>query len=325
MPSPGLLADIGGTHARFALAGPGPAQPLLADSVRTYQVDAFDSLAAAAGHYLAEVAARPGRAVMAVAARIDGGTARMTNHRWVVSAARLREELALDSVTLVNDFVAQARAMPQLGAGDLAMIGSPVAPSGDDGGDRTFAVAGAGTGLGVGVLLRRDGRWSALATEGGHAGFAPATPGEIAILEELAADFGRVSNERLISGAGLVNLHRALARIDGDAQAEVPSPEAITAGAEAGDPRSQRTVNTFRDVFASVAGDLVLTFGAWDGIYLSGGLVPVLLPALRDPAFRRRFEAKGRYAEAMAPVPVFAVLHPQPGLLGAAMVAGDLP
>ena len=203
-------------------------------------------------------------------------------------------------------------------------VGSPVAPSADDGGDRTFAVSGAGTGLGVGVLLRRDGRWSALATEGGHAGFAPATPGEIAILEELAADFGRVSNERLISGAGLVNLHRALGRIDGGAPATVSSPEAITAGAAAGDPRCQRTVDTFRDVFASVAGDLVLTFGAWDGIYLSGGLVPVLLPALRDPAFRRRFEAKGRYAEAMAPVPVFAVLHPQPGLLGAAMVAGDL-
>ena len=323
-PSPALLADIGGTHARFALAGPGPDQPLLDGSLRTCQVDQFGSLAEAAGHYLATTDAHPRRAVIAVAARIDGDSARMTNHRWVVSARRLEEALSLDSVNLVNDFVAQARAMPLLGASDLAVIGTPLPPA-DDGSDRTFAVAGAGTGLGVGVLLRRDGRWSALATEGGHAGFAPATPGEIAILEQLAADFGRVSNERLVSGAGLVNLHRALARIAGASPDAAMTPEGVTAGAEAGDELCLRAVAAFRDVFASVAGDLVMTFGAWDGIYLSGGLVPPLLPALRDPAFRRRFEAKGRYAGAMAGVPAMAVLHPQPGLLGAAALAGDAP
>src|SRR3546814_8351488 len=109
--------------------------------------------------------------------------------------------------------------MPLLGGGDLAVIGAPIPAAiddaaNDDGGDHTFAVAGAGTGLGVGILLRRGGRWSALATEGGHAGFAPATPGEIAILEQLAADFGRVSNERLISGAGLVNVDRKSTRLN---------------------------------------------------------------------------------------------------------------
>src|SRR3546814_800441 len=148
-PPPALLADIGGTHARFALAGADAAQPLLADSVRTFLVDDFDSLAAAAGHYLRDVGARPTRAVMAVAARIDGDTARMTNHRWVVARQRLCAELALDSVLLVNDFVAQARAMPLLGGGDLAVIGAPIPAAiddaaNDDGGDRPFAVAGAG-------------------------------------------------------------------------------------------------------------------------------------------------------------------------------------
>ena len=324
MPAPALLADIGGTHARFAMAGPGDGQGLLDGSLRTYPVDRFDTLAAAANHYLGETGSRPARAVIGLAARIDGDTARMTNHRWVVSAPRLREALALESVTLVNDFVAQARAVPLLGNDDVAVLGGPGIAA-DDGGDRTFAVAGAGTGLGVGLLMRRAGRWSALATEGGHAGFAPASATEIAILQRLAADFGRVSNERLVSGVGLVNLHRAFARIEGRDPPAAMAPEDVTAGAEAGDPLCRRAIETFRDVFASIAGDLVLTFGAWDGVYLSGGLVPPLLPLLRDPAFRKRFEDKGRYAAAMATVPTLAVVHPQPGLLGAAAVAGDVP
>lgn len=322
MPAPALLADIGGTHARFALAGTDAPQTLLDGSLRSYPVERFDTLATAARHYLDEVGAAPQRAVVGLAARIDGDIARMTNHRWVVSAGHLRETLGMASVTLVNDFVAQARAVPLLGRSDVAVVGGPELAA-DDGGDRTLAVAGAGTGLGVGLLMRRAGRWSALATEGGHAGFAPASAMEIAILQQLAADFGRVSNERLVSGAGLVNLHRALARIEGRDPPAAMAPEDVTAGAEAGDPLCRRAVGTFRDVFASFAGDLALAFGAWDGIYLSGGLVPPLLPVLRDPAFRKRFEDKGRYAAAMAAVPTIAVLHPQPGLLGAAAVAGD--
>src|SRR5690606_26814736 len=228
MPAPALLADIGGTHARFALAGPGAGQALLDGSLRTYPVDRFETLAAAAGHYLEQVGAAPLRAVVGLAARIDGDTARMTNHRWVVSAARLREALGMDSVVLVNDFVAQARAVPLLGRADVAVVGGPDIPAGD-GGARTYAVAGAGPGLGVGLLMRRAGRWSALATEGGHAGFAPGSTTEIAILEQLTLDFGRVSNERLASGAGLVNLHRALARIEGRDPPPAMAPEDVTA------------------------------------------------------------------------------------------------
>ena len=324
MPAPALLADIGGTQARFALTGPGATPTLLDGSLRSYPVERFDTLAAAARQYLDEVGAAPRRAVVGLAARIDGDTARMTNHRWVVSAERVREALGMAAVTLVNDFVAQARAVPLLRRADVAAVGGPGIAA-DDGGDRTFAVAGAGTGLGVGLLMRRAGRWSALATEGGHAGFAPTSSTEIEILQQLAADFGRVSNERLVSGAGLVNLHRAIARLEGRDPPAAMAPEDITAGAKAGDPLCRRAVDTFRDVFASIAGDLVLTFGAWDGIYLSGGLVPPLLGALGDPAFRERFEDKGRYATAMASVPTIAVLHPQPGLLGAAALAGDVP
>jgi glucokinase len=314
-----LLADIGGTNARFALADPGAPMPLLADSIRTFAVTDFGSLAAAAGHYLEGTGVRPGRAVMAVAGRVEGDLARMTNHPWVVSRERVCKALGMETVELVNDFVAQAMAIPLLAEGDLATIGAARGPRPTTR-ERTCAVLGAGTGLGVGALLQRQGRWSALATEGGHASFAPGTPEEIAILERLSIDFGRVSNERVASGAGLVNLHRALSQLAG-LDPGPKRPEDITAGAAAGDPRCERTLDVFCAVFGAVAGDLVLTFGAWDGIYLSGGLVGPLLPALRHSGFRQRFEGKGRYAPAMARVPTFAVIHPQPGLLGAAALA----
>jgi glucokinase len=318
--APVLLADIGGTNARFALADPAAAMPLLEDSIRSYAVDDFASLADAARHHLDAVGARPRSAVLAVAGRVEGDVARMTNHPWVVSAERVRQALALDSVLLVNDFVAQAAAVELLRPGDLQAIGAPERVADAGGTPETRAVLGPGTGLGVGMLVRSGSRYLPLATEGGHAGFAPGTPEEIAILELLSAHFGRVSNERLVSGEGLVNIHRALCELAGEDPGP-RSPPDITAGAAAGDRRCQRSIDVFCAVFGSIAGDLVLAFGAWSGVYLSGGLVPILLPALLHSGFRQRFEGKGRYAAAMARVPTLAVVHPQPGLLGAAALA----
>ena len=319
-----LLADIGGTNARFALAEPGAGRPLLEDSIQRFPVDAFGSLAEAARHYLAQTGinqtgAAPSRAVFAVAGRVDGDLARMTNHPWVVSRQRAMEALGLESVELVNDFVAQSMAVGLLGDDDIAVLGAPARiPA--DGSERTWAVIGPGTGLGVGALVARGGQAWALATEGGHASFAPGTPEEIAILERLSGEFGRVSNERIVSGGGLVNLHRAISQIAGVDPGPM-QPEDVTAGAEAGDRRCMRAVDVFCAAFGAIAGDLVLTMGAWSGVYLSGGMVPPLLRSLQHSGFRQRFEGKGRYAPAMARVPTVAVLHPQPGLLGAAALA----
>jgi glucokinase len=258
---------------------------------------------------------------MAVAGRVDGDVARLTNHPWVISASRVREALGLDALHLVNDFVAQSMAVRLLQTGDVVPIGAHAwAPA--PGPLHTFAVVGPGTGLGVGGLLVRGGRWFPLATEGGHASFAPGTPEEIAILERLSLDYGRVSNERLISGAGLVNVHRALSVIAGVDPGNL-QPADVTARAESGDRRCQHAISVFCSVFGAIAGDLVLTLGAWDGVFLSGGLVTPLLPALQHSGFRQRFEGKGRYAPAMAHVPTFAVVHPYPGLLGAAALAAD--
>lgn len=314
-----LLADIGGTNARFALARQDRVDPLLMDSVREFAVADFPSLADAAQHYLDTTGARARSGVFAVAGRVDGDEARITNHAWVISATRTRDALGLESVRLVNDFAAQAMGASLLRPQDVVAVG-PTGWNGHDDADRTFAIIGAGTGLGVGGLLRRDGRHYPLQTEGGHVGFAPNSPEEIEILQRMAGEFGRVSNERLVSGQGLVNVHRALSAIAGEDPGPL-KPSDITARAKEGDERSLRTIDVFCAVFGAAAGDLVLTLGAWDGVFLAGGLVPKLLPSIAHSAFRQRFEYKGRFSPVMARIPTLAVVHPQPGLLGAAALA----
>ena len=308
-----LLADIGGTNARFALADTQRTAPLLTDSVEQFEVSSFASLADAAAHYLRALDLSPGRVTsgtFAVAGRINGDEARITNHPWVISCQETRRALGLQQLRLVNDFSA---------GDDLAAIGSvafrpSTAPS------RTYAVLGPGTGLGVSALIIRDGRGMALETEGGHASFAPASALDAAVLDRLVHRFGRVSNERLVSGSGLVNIHQALCEIAGQAAPPL-RPQDITAGAANGDVRCLETIDVFCAMFGAIAGDLVLMLGAWDGVFLSGGLVPKLLSQLQGSRFRERFEAKGPFAGALARVPSMAMMHDNPGLLGAAMIA----
>jgi glucokinase len=317
-----LLADIGGTHARFALADPRLPEALVEDSVRQFEVAGFGSIVDAARHYLEQRQAADGRVthgVFAVAGRIEGDQARITNHPWLISRAATQGALGLRQLRLVNDFAAQAMAVALLGAKDLAPIGAIGFERGD-GGDRSYAVLGPGTGLGVSALLLRNGCRHVLETEGGHVSFAATNPREAAVLERLAARFGRVSNERLVSGNGLVNIHGALAELDGEPVAAL-LPQDVSAGAARGEPRCREAMALFCAAFGAIAGDLVLTLGAWDGVFLTGGLVPKLLGPLQQGPFRAQFEAKGRFAPAMAGVPTLAVLHPQPGLLGAAAFA----
>jgi glucokinase len=323
-----LLADVGGTNVRFALAAL-DAQPALAlDSVRRYAVADFATPAEAAAHYLREVGADGGRlgiGVFAVAGRVAGDVARITNSPWVFERAAIAAALGLPRVRLVNDFAAQAMSTGLLGAGDVvAITGSPQAgdapPLPPPLRSRTQAVIGPGTGLGVSTLIVRDGRAVALETEGGHVSFAPGDAEEVALLGQLTARFGRVSNERLVSGGGLLNLHAALAALAGRTST-LERPDAVTAGARAGDALCRAAVERFCAVFGAIAGDLVLTLGAWDGVFLTGGQVPRLLPELQASRFRARFEDKGRFAPAMARVAAYAVVHPEPGLLGAAAYA----
>ena len=253
-----LLADIGGTNARFALADTASATPLQLDTVRGFPVADFPSLADAALHYLEEIGqdgkgAGIPRAVLAVAGRVDGDDARITNHPWVISRTRTRERLGIDDVVLTNDFAAQAMAIPLLQPSDFTAIGGvPWSVPKHPDGPCTYAVIGPGTGLGVGGLVIRDGKHYPLETEGGHVSFPPGTPEETAILERLSAQFGRVSNERLICGPGLVNIHRALSEIAGVDPGPM-QPSDITARAAAGDARCARAVDVFCAVFGAVS------------------------------------------------------------------------
>lgn len=317
---PVLVADIGGTNARFALADVDASVPLLDDSVREYPVVEFPSLGDAARQYLEQIGVSTNHGVFAVAGRVNGDEARITNHPWVISRRRTAGMLGFEQLHLINDFAAQAMAISLLRDDDVIPVGGADWQPAPVSQPRNYAVIGPGTGLGVGGLLIRDGHCYPLETEGGHASFPPGTPEEIEILRILSTQFGRVSNERLICGAGLVNIHRALSEIAGVDPGPL-QPKDITARAAAGDPRAARTIDLFCAIFGAIAGDLVLIQGAWDGVFLTGGLVPKLLDSIQHSGFRQRFEHKGRFSANMARVPSLAVIHPQAGLLGAAAYA----
>lgn len=317
-----LIADIGGTNARFALADINQAMPLLEDTVQTYPVEQFPSLGDAAKHYLQETGTDVQRGVFAVAGRVDGDEARITNHAWVISLSRTRDMLGFDTLHLINDFVAQAMSVAMLRRQDVEIIGDvDWQPLGLDA-DRTYSVLGPGTGLGAGALLVRDGRCFSLPCEGGHVSFAPSNPQEIQILDILSRSFGRVSNERLLCGPGLVNIHHALGEIRGVDPGR-PSPADITTRARQGDALCEHTLDVFCAALGAAAGDQVLMQGGWDGVFLTGGVTPRILDWIRRSGFRQRFESKGRFSSTLARVPTVAIMHPLPGLLGCAAYALD--
>jgi len=317
---PRLVADIGGTNARFGwLEEPGQH----AGHVRKLAVPDFPGPAEAMKAYLAELSQKlgtgyrpPQHAAIAVATAVVDDRVSFTNSHWSFSREKLQAEMALAGLQVLNDFEALALALPHLGPDQLRAHGALPQARG------TLAVIGPGTGLGVGGLLVRNGRCFALETEGGHAGFAPSRPRDLQVLECLMRRFGRVSCERLVSGPGLANLYAAVCELDGVA-AEPWSPAQINAQAATGDARCGYAVELFCAAFGSMAGDLVLTLGAWDGVFLAGGVVPKLLDALQSDSFRAAFEAKGRFAAAMAEVPSLAVVHACSGLLGAAAHAAE--
>lgn len=313
----GLVADIGGTNVRFALVPTSDDAPLTLQNVNRYQTADYASFAEAAAIYLRDHcrAGRPRCAAIAVAGIVRGDQVRITNCPWQFTLSGLRHDLDLQHLHALNDFAAVAHAVPALQPHEqIALGGHWSAPVPERG---SFAVLGPGTGLGVGGVRRAASEWLVLDSEGGHCAFAPVGEEELALLADLQRRFGRVSYERLLSGQGLANIYAAL-KHNG---AEALPPEQITALALGRqDATCGKAVRMFCEVLGSFAGDTALMLGAWDGVYLAGGLIDVLrepLCALRS--FRERFEAKGRFASALASVPTFAIAHPNPGLLGASV------
>lgn len=311
--SPRLIADIGGTNARFAL--------LKGDDVDDEKVlpcAEHPTLVAAIEHYLESVGAssgpgRPREGSMAIAGPITGDFIRMTNHVWQFSAATTRQQLGLSRLIFMNDFTALAMAIRHLPAKELEAIGGGRAVPG-----ATLALIGPGTGLGVSGLVPAGEHWIPLQGEGGHVSLAVMNEREIAVLAQLRQRFSHVSAERVISGPGIVNLYDALCAVDGVVP-DVVTPREVTERALAGSCRhSLETLSMFCALFGTMAGNLVLTLGAVGGLYIGGGIVPRLGSFFASSAFRDRFEDKGRYAEYLAAVPIYVIRTALPAFIGLA-------
>lgn len=318
-PSSGLalIADVGGTNARFALTDPASPTPSLLQS-RSLCSAEFASLQHAAEHYLASVGVQPRRAAIAVACPADADEIRLTNRAWSFSRRELQQTLGLDELRILNDFGAVAWGVPALQPSDrITLHGQEAAPL-----RRPITVLGPGTGLGVALLVGGEEHgWHVVETEGGHVSYAPIGDEEQTIARWMTARFGRASNERMLCGAGLAHIDAVL-RGDGAATGRPPvlrEPADIVAAAlEGHDVAARRALARFCAVLGSVAGDAALIHGART-VIIAGGMVPRFVPFLRSSAFRERFLAKGRFAAYLESVAIHVITHPNPGLLGAAV------
>src|SRR5690349_303959 len=316
--SPRLLADIGGTNARFALElAPGyftqvqvlgcSDYPAVADAMRAYL--AMPAVAAAG---------QVRHAAIAIANPVDGDQVRMTNHHWQFSIEALRRELGFETLLVVNDFYALARSLPHLQDGDKVQVGGGSARQG-----APLGLLGAGTGLGVSGLIPAGSSWTALSSEGGHVSFAPANELEVAILQYAWREFEHVSAERFLSGAGVELIHRALTHIQGLPPSTLTAPE-ISRRALSGEcALSSQVLDVFCGMLGCVAGNLAVTLGAQGGVYIGGGIVPRLGERFAASPFRARFEHKGRFAAYLAAVPTYVITADYPAFLGVSAILSE--
>ncbi len=306
-----LLADIGGTNARFALfEDEVPAAPA------SVALDDFPGIVEAMAHVLAGEMP-PEAAVLAVAGPVSRNSVRLTNRGWLVDGAAIGRALGIPRVRVVNDFAAQSWALPSLTGDDLHPLGGGAAEDG-----APLAVVGPGTGLGIGAFLPPGlAPGQALVTEGGHASLATHDVREAAVVEWLRGRHGHVSAERVLSGQGIENLHAGLAAVDGVTAESLEAAEITRRALTGEDRRAVEVLDMFCAMLGSVAGDLALLYGAKGGVYVAGGICPRFPDYLAASRFRARFEAKGRFRDWLAPVPAWLVMRPDPAMVGLAAIA----
>lgn len=319
-----LVADVGGTNARFALVDLDARDIALQQSRKLHNAD-FASLQHAIETYLADIGVRPKHAAIAVACPVDSDEIRLTNRAWSFSRSDMQRSLGLDALYMLNDFGAIAWAIPALQPEDCVHL---FGPDGDNRGP--ISVLGPGTGLGVALLVGdSSGGWDVVATEGGHVSFAPVGDEERMIEQWMTARHGRTSTERVLCGKGISEIdavYRGVPAVvsnvgPGEAglHGSLREPaEVVAAALDGHDFAARQTLARFCSVLGSVAGDCALVHGA-RSVVIAGGIVPRFVPFLRSSAFRERFLMKGRFAAYLERVGVRVIIHPNPGLLGAAM------
>ncbi|MBY9061546.1 glucokinase [Sphingomonas yunnanensis] len=310
-----VSVDIGGTHARFAIAevDKGRVQSLgepvtLKTAEHASLQTAYEAFRARQGGTL------PAAAAIAVASPITGDVIRLTNNPWVIRPSLIPERLGADQWTIINDFGAIGHAVAQLPADDFEHLCGPDIDLPSEG---VTTVCGPGTGLGVAQVLQHQGRYWVLPTEGGHMDYAPLDGIEDAILKRLRKTYTRVSAERIVAGPGIVAIYETLAELEGRAVLRRDDKAIWTEALEGTDSIALAALDRFCLALGAVAGDLALAQGA-KGVVIAGGLGLRIKDKLLRSGFDQRFVSKGRFQSMMAAIPVKLITHPQPGLFGAA-------
>jgi glucokinase len=318
---PILIADIGGTNARFALS---TEAPQYFNAAQTLEAAEFEHVDDAIDTYLhSHNISQLGAITLAVAGPIKDEKVVFPNSHWAIDCADLRKRYNVEQANLLNDWEAISYSLSSLTENDVSNIGGNWKPLPN--GDYTVAALGPGSGLGMSGLLRRDNKLIPLVTEGGHAGFSPENQLQGEILNYLHQKFDdRISRERLLSGPGLVNIHEALCSIHGQDNPGLIAADIAVAGINKTDPICQETFDLFFEMLGQVAGDIALALGANDGIFIGGGICQRYPTQLAESGFRKGFEHKGRHSHLMVDLPTWLITHKNPGLLGASVFARKL-
>lgn len=310
-----VAVDIGGTHARFALAEVADGRVVSLGQPNTYKTAEHGSLQLAWQHFERDAGRPlPRAAAIAVASPIGGDVIKLTNNPWVIRPALINDRLNVDQWVLINDFGAIGHAVAQVDDSQFLHLAGPDVPYPPTG---ILTVCGPGTGLGVAQVLRTAHDYHVLETEGGHMDFAPLDAIEDALLKHMRKSFTRVSVERIVSGPGIVGMYETLAHIEGRAIQRQDDKAIWSSALEGTDSLALAALDRFCLSLGAVAGDLALAHGA-KGVVIAGGLGLRLKDHFARSGFAERFAAKGRFQSLMAALPVKLITHPQPGLFGAA-------
>ncbi|WP_213980762.1 glucokinase [Sphingomonas sp. dw_22] len=310
-----VAVDIGGTHARFAVADVADGRVVSMSEPMTQKVAEHPSLQLA---WLAfgEALGRPlpSAAAIAVASPINSELIKLTNNPWIIRPQLIPERLGADTWTLVNDFEAIGHAVGQFGDDAFVHLCGPEQPLPALG---SLTVCGPGTGLGVAQVFRHKAGYSVIATEGGHSDFAPLDPIEDALVKRLRKTYHRVSKERVVAGPAIVSIYETLAELEGRPVQRLDDKQIWAMALEGQDSLAVAALDRFCLSLGAVAGDLALSHGP-KGVVIAGGLGLRLKDQLLQSGFGERFVAKGRFRNLMTSIPVKLITHPQPGLYGAA-------
>jgi len=315
----GLVGDIGGTNARFAIAERTHGATTLTH-FKALECAEYADVYAALNAYFADIGGKPELdfTVVAVAGPVKDGRIKFTNLDWEVREDLLAQTTGARQVRLINDYAALAYSLPHLGDADTKVVGQVTRGFGN-----VHAVMGPGTGFGASVLVGGPYGPYTLSTESGHITFAPVNDYEVEIARFLRKKHGRVTVEMVLSGPGLVNLYHAVSSIRGEPAHDL-TPAQIT-NLDGEDAQGSRyTVEAFLDILASVCGDLALAHGATGGMFIAGGIAPRLIKHIDELRFRARMEAKAPMTGYVSQIPSRIIIHPYAALLGSANALTDV-